>query len=229
MVSCEIIMEWLVHVGLSLNRIIVSISNTQSVEIRVVAQNVLEEYEEEYTEQFVSNTSDRFCNDFGLIIGNIVPMVEHEDQTHEDQEFLDDLYVSYTNRMNRRGNNMVVAPSYPTPVPHAVINHSSSTQGKPLYRDLLIRILRVEYESMDAVGRCLLNTVEYMSPEYENILNIYISDKILEDTAEARRWFQLKVDFGTQEMVGYLQIQKLLVMITSVLSLMITGMNVVIG
>ena len=114
------VMGQLSYVGFPLNRIIVSISNTKSVRIGVIAEYLVATYDEVYTDQFVEDISDRFSQDFGVTIANVIPMPIRDGARFEHQQFVTALYLSYTNRVNRHDNNVVVAIPDLIPIHHAV-------------------------------------------------------------------------------------------------------------
>ena len=120
--------------------------------------------------------------------------------------------------MNRHDNNVVVAIPDSVPVEHAVavpnslpvpssdpvldavavpnaLSVSPVDDGRPWYRKFLTSIQRIEYESTETVGLCLLDAIEFMSPVHKNRLNIVISNKMLENTVESRRWLYSKSKF----------------------------------
>ena len=70
----RLVMGQLIHVGFPLNRIVVSISNTKSVRISVIAEDLVDTYDKVYSDQFVEETSDKFAQDFGVTIANVIPM-----------------------------------------------------------------------------------------------------------------------------------------------------------
>ena len=247
----------LCHVGFTLQRILVSICNTRNVHIGVIAEDLVDTYDQIYTEQFVEDLTDRFASDFGVSIARLIPMPIRNGNTFDDQEYITQLYNIYTKKMDSlldpnpplqndvaASNYLPVVPQHPVPDHHSIdltdsipfpvnpapLEHAvavpnslpdppsvpvfndvatrNTLSDAPVndlmscYRNILKKINRIEYDTTQTVGLCLLDTIEFMTPVYKNRLNILIYNKMSENTTESYSWLFAKSKFRSTRYGG---------------------------
>ena len=101
-IRLRIVMGQLVKFGFPLRRIIVSICNTHSVLIGAIADDLVETYDEVYTDEIFEAHTARFISLYGCRIDNVTPHTPTSDQeiAYHDRQWVIASFNTYTRSMN---------------------------------------------------------------------------------------------------------------------------------